>query len=228
MCHSVFRAAARAALVVLCLWSVAVPARARGGDGTAGEELLHRLARKYAGLSTLSADFRQEVPLQNVGIIRKAAGRVYFRRPLRMRWDYRKPDEQLFLSDGRYLYYRPPASRRVFRRPLDEKALGGRVPLLLLFGRDDITEYFRVAETVPLKGGRETALRLVPKGEGAPGVRRLDLVVEDADLGIREVHLYDRLGGANHLFFDHIAFDPPLPRGFFRFRKPPGVEVVDR
>lgn len=213
---------ASAALAVLV--SAIVPGAAAGAEGSS---LLHQVARKYADVRTLSATFRQEVPLQNVGVVRKASGTVYFQRPLRMRWDYRAPAEQLFLADGTNFYFRPPGSSRVFRKRLEEDVLGGRIPLLLLFGKGDITEFFRVTETIPLQGKAQTVLRLAPKGDGAPEVRRVDLVVDDADLAIREIHLYDRLGGANHLYLEAIVLNPTLPEGIFRFRMPPDAEMVD-
>jgi outer membrane lipoprotein carrier protein len=217
----------RAALAALFLLIAAGSPAAPGEREADGEALLQRVAEKYSGVKTLSARFRQEVPLENVGVVRKAAGKVYFRRPLRMRWDYRAPGEQLFLADGEYFYFRPPDSTQVFRRKIDEGALGGRIPLLLLFGKGDITEHFRVEEATPLEGRGKTALRLVPKGDGAPEVRRIDLVVDDAGLAIREIHLYDRLGGSNHLYLEDIVVDPVLPADLFRFRESPGVEVVD-
>lgn len=217
----------RAALAALFLFVAVFPPVASGGDAADGTALLSRVAAKYSGLTTLSARFRQEVPLQNVGVVRKASGQVYFRRPLRMRWDYRAPGEQLFLADGRYFYFRPPDSSQVYRRKIDAGTIGGRIPLLLLFGEGDITEFFRVEAVTPLQGGTETALRMVPKGDGAPDVRRVDLVVSDSDLAIRQVHLYDRLGGSNHLYLYDIVIDPSLPEDLFRFRKPPGTEVVD-
>ena len=217
----------RAALAALFLFAAVFPPAASGGDAADGNALLRRVAAKYASVKTLSARFRQEVPLQNVGVVRKASGQVYFQRPLRMRWDYRTPGDQLFLADGRYFYFRPPDSPQVFRRKIDEAALGGKIPLLLLFGKGDITEYFRVEEVTPLKGGKETVLRMVPKGDSAPEVKRVDLVVDDSDLAIRQIHLYDRLGGSNHLYLDDIVVDPSLPADLFRFRKPPEIEVVD-
>ncbi|NNG46728.1 MAG: outer membrane lipoprotein carrier protein LolA [Deltaproteobacteria bacterium] len=217
----------RAALAALFLFSAAFPPAASGEGAADGTALLRRVAAKYSSVKTLSARFRQEVPLMNVGVVRKASGQVYFQRPLRMRWDYRAPGEQLFLADGRYFYFRPPGSPQVYRRKIDEKTIGGKIPLLLLFGGGDITEYFRVEEMTPLKGGQETALRLVPKGDGAPEVKRVDLVVDDSGLAIRQIHLYDRLGGSNHLYFDDIVIDPSLPADLFRFRKPPEIEVVD-
>ena len=217
----------RAALAALFLCAAAFPSAASAAGGTDGTALLKRVAAKYASVSTLSAGFRQEVPLQNVGVVRKASGQVYFQRPLKMRWDYRTPKEQLFLADGKYYYFRPPDSPQVYRYRIEEKTVGGRIPLLLLFGESDITEYFRVEEASPLKGGRETALRMVPKGDGAPDVKRVDLVVDDADLAIRQIHLYDRMGGSNHLYLDDIVINPILPPDMFRFRKPQGVDVVD-
>ncbi len=215
---------ARAALAALLLFSAsAAPAAA----GSGGDALLGRVAARYAAVRSLSASFRQEVPLQNVGIVRRASGKVYFERPLRMRWDYKAPGAQLFLADGVHFYFRPADSSQVYRRKIDEKSLGGKIPLLLLFGSGDIAGMFRVEETVGRKGGEETGLRLVPRGDGAPDVRRVDLVVGTADLLIREVHLYDRLGGANHLYLDGTVLDVSLPPDLFRFRKLPGEEVVD-
>lgn len=216
--------AVRVALAALFLFLAhAVPA----GSEEHGEALLQKVARKYAASRTFSAKFRQEVPLQNLGIVRKASGQVYFERPLKMRWDYRGKDAQVFLADGEYLYFRPADSPQVFRRKLDEKALGGRVPLLLLFGKGEITELFRVEQAVSRKGGEETALRLVPRGDGAPEVRRVDLVVGNGDLVVREIHIYDRLGGGNHLYLEGTELDPSLPARLFRFQRPQGVEVVD-
>jgi outer membrane lipoprotein carrier protein len=197
------------------------------GPESAGEALLRRVGERYAAARTLSAKFRQEIPLQNVGIVRKASGIVYFGRPLKMRWDYKGPEAQLFLADGRHYYFRPAGSSQVIRRAVDEKGLGGKIPLLLLFGKGEITALFRVDAAEPRKGGEETVLRLSPRGDGAPEVRRIDLVVGAGDALIREVHLFDRLGGENHLYLTDVTVNPSLPADLFRFRRPAGVSVVD-
>ena len=197
------------------------------GPESDGEALLRRVGERYAAAHTLSAKFRQEIPLQNVGIVRKASGSVYFGRPLKMLWDYKGPETQLFLADGRYFYFLPAGSSQVIRRLVDEKGLGGKIPLLLLFGKGEITALFRVDAADPRKGGEETVLRLSPRGDGAPEVRRIDLVVGTRDALIREVHLFDRMGGENHLYLTDVTVNPSLPADFFRFRKPAGVSVVD-
>jgi outer membrane lipoprotein carrier protein len=218
---------AAAAMAFLLLVFAAVVAAAASPEGE-GQAFLVRVAKKYGAARALSARFRQEVPLQNVGVVRKASGKVFFERPLKMRWDYGGADAQLFMSDGEHFYFRPAGSSKIFRKKADEKSLGGKIPLLLLFGRGgEITEMFRVEEILRRKGGAETALVLVPRAGGAPEVRRVDLVAGTDDLVIREVHLYDRTGGANHLYLEGTRFDPALPEGLFRFRKPEGTEIVD-
>ena len=192
-----------------------------------GEALLAKVGRRYAAARTFSARFRQEIPLENLGIVRKASGTLYFGRPLKMRWDYKTPEAQLFLADGASFYFRPADSPEVIRTKLDEKSLGGRIPLLLLFGKGEITEMFRLEASSFRKGGEEAVLRLVPRGDGAPDVRRVDLVVGTRDDIIREVHLYDRLGGQNHLYLSDSTFNPSLPEDLFRFHEAPGVPVVD-
>ena len=216
------------ALLLACALLLLPSARGgAAGPENAGEALLRRVGARYAAAQTLSAKFRQEIPLQNLGIVRKASGTVYFGRPLKMRWDYEGPDAQLFLADGRYFYFRPAGSSQVIRRVVDERGLGGKIPLLLLFGKGEIASLFRVDSSDPRKDGRETVLRLSPVGDGAPEVRRIDLVVGTEDALVREIHVFDRLGGENHIYLDDVTVNPTLPADIFRFRKPAGVSVVD-
>jgi outer membrane lipoprotein carrier protein len=217
----------RALLLACALLLLPLTVGGAGGAENAGEALLRRVGERYAAAHALSAKFRQEIPLQNVGIVRKASGTVYFGRPLKMRWDYKGPEAQLFLADGRYFYFRPAGSSQVVRRGIDEKGLGGKIPLLLLFGKGEITSLFRVDAADLRKSGEETVLRLSPLGDGAPEVRRIDLVVGTEDALIREIHVFDRLGGENHLYLTDVTVDPSLPADLFRFRKPAGVSVVD-
>ena len=215
-------------LLLVCALLLLSLARAGAADPeSAGEALLRRVGERYAAAHTLSAKFRQEIPLQNVGIVRKASGIVYFGRPLKMRWDYKGPEAQLFLADGEHFFFRPAGSPQVIRRKVDEKGLGGKIPLLLLFGKGEIGAMFRVDAAEPRQGGVETLLRLSPRGDGAPEVRRVDLVVGAADALIHEVHLFDRLGGENHLYLTDVTVNPSFPADLFRFRKPAGVSVVD-
>ena len=213
-----------AAAFVVLLFPAALAAVENQPDG---EAILRNVSKRYAEARVLSARFNQEIPLQNLGIVRKASGKVYFGRPLKMRWDYDAPENQLFLADGEYFFFRPTGSIQVIKKKIDEKSIGGKIPLLLLFGQGDISSMFQVEEAVPHKNGTGTILRLTPKGDGAPEIRMVYLVVETQENLITEVHLFDRLGGENRLYLSDIRFDPSLPADIFRFRNPAEIPVVD-
>ena len=213
-----------AAAFVVLLFPVAAKAMENSPDG---EAILRKVSKRYAEARVLSARFNQEIPLQNLGIVRKASGKVYFGRPLKMRWDYDAPENQLFLADGEYFYFRPTGSLEVIRKKIEENSIGGKIPLLLLFGKGDIFSMFHVEESVPHKNGTGVILRLTPKEGGAPEIRMIYLVVEPRENLIVEVHLFDRLGGENRLYLSDIRFDPSLPADIFRFRNPAEIPVVD-
>jgi len=190
-------------------------------------EVAAALQKKYDTIRDFTADF---VHNYESGMLHKKLserGTVRVKKPGKMRWDYKGPDAQLYLADGRYFYFRPAGSSQVIRRGVDEKGLGGKIPLLLLFGKGEITALFRVDAADPRKGGEETVLRLSPRDDGAPEVRRIDLVVGTGDVLIREIHVFDRMGGENHLYLTDVTVNPSLPPDVFRFRKPAGVSVVD-
>ncbi|HEY5997213.1 MAG TPA: outer membrane lipoprotein carrier protein LolA [Candidatus Deferrimicrobiaceae bacterium] len=217
----------RGALAAILLALVVPAAHAAGSGPSDGEALLEKVSAKYEKMQSLSAKFRQEVPLPNLGVVRKASGILYFARPSKMRWDYKKPNNQLFLADGEKLYFRPADSKQIFRRKLGEGAMGGKIPLLLFFGKGDMSKMFSVESADPARKGTATAMRLVPRGDGAPEVSRIDLVVENEGLQIVEIHIHDKLGGVNHIYLEGIVFNPSLPGDLFRFKKPAGTEVVN-
>ncbi len=215
-------------LLLACIFLLLPLARV-GAEGpeTAGEALLRRVGERYAAAHTLSAKFRQEIPLQNVGIVRKASGSVYFGRPLKMLWDYKGPETQLFLADGRYFYFLPAGSSQVIRRVVDEKGLGGKIPAAAAVRQGGNHDPLPRRCRRPAQGRRGDRPASFSPGDGAPEVRRIDLVVGTGDALIREVHLFDRMGGENHLYLTDVTVNPSLPADFFRFRKPAGVSVVD-
>ncbi|MEJ2100325.1 MAG: outer membrane lipoprotein carrier protein LolA [Desulfobacterales bacterium] len=71
------------------------------------DQILDRIEKKYTN-SEFSADFIQRSYLKAMDIIDQASGKVYIKYPGKMRWEYEKPDRQIFITDGEKLWvYRP-------------------------------------------------------------------------------------------------------------------------
>ncbi|HEY5996915.1 MAG TPA: outer membrane lipoprotein carrier protein LolA, partial [Candidatus Deferrimicrobiaceae bacterium] len=90
----VLKMTVRGAVAAIFLALVMPAAHAAGSGPSEGEALLEKVSAKYEKMQSLSAKFRQEVPLPNLGVVRKASGILYFARPSKMRWDYKKPNNQ--------------------------------------------------------------------------------------------------------------------------------------
>lgn len=51
---------------------------------------------------------------------RPETGEVYLQKPDLIRWEYHEPEEKLFISDGKHVYFHIPADRVVYRSPSRE------------------------------------------------------------------------------------------------------------
>src|ERR1700724_1680396 len=116
-------------------------------------ELASRMEARYRSAKTLQATFLERYA-ENGSVLRTEAGTAYFRRPGKMRWEYERPEKDLFLVDGTTAWFYIPADHTVTGgRAKKTKDL--RAPLALLAGQMKIS---RVCSRVELADG-ETPLR---------------------------------------------------------------------
>src|SRR6202023_3576458 len=116
-------------------------------------ELASRMEARYRSAKTLQATFLERYA-ENGSLLRSEAGTAYFRRPGKMRWEYERPEKDLFLVDGKTAWFYVPADHTVTRVPAKESE-DLRTPLALLAGQMKIS---RVCSRVELADG-ETPLR---------------------------------------------------------------------
>src|SRR5437763_16869814 len=76
-----------------------------------------RVDEHYNQLQSFQADFTEIY--QGSGIQREEVGTLWLKKPGKMRWEYRSPEEKLFLADGKatWLYLR--AEKQACKAPLE-------------------------------------------------------------------------------------------------------------
>src|SRR3979409_241911 len=77
-------------------------------------ELASRMEARYRRAKTLQATFLERYA-ENGSVLRTEAGTAYFRRPGKMRWEYERPEKDLFLVDGKTAWFYVPADHTVTR-----------------------------------------------------------------------------------------------------------------
>ena len=143
-----------------------------------------------------------------------------------MRWEYKNPEEKLFVSDGKNVYLYVPAERQVNKEAVRE-SFDDRVPLMLLLGRSNLRNEFTRFELLDrkpfLQGTR--VVRMFPR-------RKTDLTevvmeVDPANYLVRRLLLAHSDGSRSEFLFSNIQTDTGLRPPLFDFKVPAGVEVVD-
>src|SRR6266446_9671839 len=103
------------------------------------------LEARYRAARTLQATFLERYS-ENGRLVRVEAGRAYFRKPGKMRWEYESPENHLFLVDGKTAWFYVPADHTVTRVPAKQSE-DLRTPLALLAGRMKIS---RICSSIEL------------------------------------------------------------------------------
>jgi outer membrane lipoprotein carrier protein len=183
----------------------------------------------YNRLHTLEAHFAETY--QGPGTERTESGTLWLekgglKKPGKMRWEYRSPEEKLFVSDGKDAWFYVPDDRQA--RRMEAKKLDDiRSPLSFLLGKTQLQKELRglsFAPDVQPENAGDVVLRGVPQAlsdvsemllEVNPRHEIVRLVIEDAD------------GARTDFRFSDQKENEPVPAGWFRFTPPAGTETIE-
>ncbi len=184
---------------------------------------LKKVESRYNNIRTLRLDFEQTIfYTAQPSAKRTEAGVLFLRKPGKMRWEYRKPSEKLFLSDGKDVYYYSSAANRVEKSKLKESD-DMRAPLGFLIGRLDFQRDFREYRIREESGGRWVTA--VPKSEKAPYREVQFLLMSDNRIAQLRVMGHDE--SVMEFRFRNESLNPALSDSLFVFQAPKGAEMVE-
>lgn len=176
----------------------------------------------YKQIQCFSARFDQEVVRSHLPDRPiKKSGKVYFKRPGKMRWDYSRPEKIHYVSDGKFLWNYVPESQLVYKLPVEDSELF--YALRFLYGEGNLARDFLVSS-----GGSEGDLKvlvLAPR-ESQQNFQELRLLVDPKDGHIEGTILKDPAGNVSRLYFRKVS-TKALPDKGFEFTPPDGVEVLE-
>ncbi len=192
---------------------------------TSVPKLAEEVDAHYNRLRTLQANFTEIY--RGAGISREESGTLWLKRPGRMRWNYQKPREKLFVSDGKTAWFYVPGEQQARRTPM-KKLEDLRSPLAYLLGKTKLRKEFEalsLAPDAPPWHPGDTVLRGVPKFmegvnqvliEIAPEGKIVRLVVDGAD------------GSTTEYRFEDQQENLEIADRQFQFTPPPGVQVIEQ
>jgi outer membrane lipoprotein carrier protein len=171
-------------------------------------------------VKTGSAAFTQTVHSPDGAKKKVSSGNFEFSRPNRFRFEYNKPFQQVIVGDGQKVWIYDADLNQVSSRKFDH-ALGATPAAVLAGGSLD----------------KDFDLAALPDGNGLAWAeakpKTKDGSVQSLRVGFKgkqlaAIEILDAFGQRSLLQFSQVLANPPLAADHFRFKAPPGAEVIEQ
>ena len=192
-------------------------------------EVVKRLQSRYEKTKDLQADFTQKTIIEGFERPMTSSGKLYIKKPGRLRWNYLEPSAEDIYVQGDDLKVYVPEHKQVLIGKLTQMA-ASKAPLELLQGAAKLDASFDV-EPTPGKErgvGGIRLLTLVPKTQGDAHRSLQKIVVEvfPRTYFIRSVSLYEASGNVSNFEFSSLQSNIGLGDELFVPKLPADVVVV--
>lgn len=193
------------------------------------ELVAKRIQTFYRETSDFKATFKQVYHGVAAGEKKVRWGRVYFKTPGNMRWDYYEQEAledrtKTLVSDGNELWVYELEFQQVFKECLSEKQLP--TSLKFLMGQGELLADFNVSFTE--ESTRESPeLELVPK-KPTPKYKKLHFKVDSDAEQVTKTTVFDPYGNTNTIHFREVAINSNLPDSGFEFEPPENARIIKK
>ena len=192
------------------------PAAAPAGKSTLKlPPLLQEVQAQYQKSAGIEAQFDQTTDIRATKQVKKAKGRIWIKRPNKLRWETLEPDPNILVSDGKtFWFYTPPYEKDERGQVIIKKTAQVQTQFLnsLLSGSFD---FEKGATSVESRSANVFLLR--PRAGTAGDVKVAQITIEPAKHTISEVLLTHTSGNQTQIRLREINLHPKLEDQLFRF-----------
>jgi len=189
------------------------------------DEIIDRVQDRYEKTGNFQADFTQTSILNTVKQKQVSKGRVFIKKPGMMRWEYKEPEAQFIISDGKVIWFYVPIDKQVMISNVTGD-IDSHSPNIFLAGSGKLRNIFNIG--LESEGGisqYQYLLRLIPK-KSQPNMTKLVIGVNSEDFKIEMSTIYDIYGNQTIISFSSIEINKELSDDIFHFEVPQDVRVV--
>ena len=182
------------------------------------------LQKKYDGITSMRAEFTQVLVHKESGSKENRSGVLYFKKPLLVRWESKKPSPELLLVTGKEIWNVFPDEEVAYKYPLS-LAQDSRSIVRVVTGQARLDQDFQIEEEG--KEGGLITLHLYPKEPVQALVEAL-LWIDPASNLIKKLRIYDFYGNENEITFTSQEIGANVKDALFSFTPAKGMAVEDR
>ena len=214
------------------------------------DDVVKNVESNYKNIVAFKGSFNQTATLKTLNKVQKGQGKIFYKKPNKIKWQYMNPAEQEIISDGKTLWMYLPENRQVYIYELaDDKGAAnqGQIPGNFLTSLGDMRRDFSVRWGTPKDRDAQGnyIIELVPK-EPVANLRNIFLIVRQditavssSTFPVLASTVYDSYGNMTNIEFINIEVLETadetvaakkrgwtLPDSMFTYLPPANVEIV--
>ncbi len=210
--------------VAAVVLSLPAPSAAAAPAITA-DQAVANLQQALKAVTTFQARFEQLYYSMSISEPLREKGDLFLQKPDRMRWNYKTPQDKVFLYKEGVLEMYLPEENQLTRSPVSKEALESDI-----FGIFLGTMSFRDAYAVednpfPTDAARVRQVKLTPKTEG--DYSHILLEIDETTWLLRRAIFLEWAGNKREFVFSQIKTGVRIPAKTFTLKVPPGTEIID-
>lgn len=196
---------------------------ARPEMAPAVKALVGRMQAFYESTNDFTASFRQEYTYKAFKRTQTSTGKVTFKKPALMRWEYETPSKKTFVLAGDKVYAHDPEALLLTVAPFNTSQLSASVTFL--WGKGKLDEEFAIAQ-LPCDKCAGTLLELTPL-KPDPRFQKIRLEVDPKSAQVKKSTVVDPDGSENAISFSDLKANTGVGAEHFKLTPPPGTQVQD-
>jgi outer membrane lipoprotein carrier protein len=208
--------------------AIIVLGAAADANAQSATAVMERAAKRYADMTSMSADFRQTITNPLTGTTAVSRGTLVRKDPNLLSITFSDPRGDRIVSDGTNLWVYLPSSAP---GQVMKLAAGAGGSMVIdpggLFLTSPASRYNISGGNAVTVGGRKTVqVNLVPKRSNN-AFTEAKLWVDAADYSIRQFEIVDVNGLTRRVAISNVKANPATSSSMFRYSPPRGTRVID-
>jgi len=190
------------------------------------QEVALRIENTLRSYQSLQANFEQLYYSATVSTPLHEKGKLYFKKPNLMRWEYQDPEEKVFLIKDDFFWDYNKEEKQLIKYDLSRGEQNTEV-LFLLSGQVALLDNYSVElNPFPTENANTIQLKLTPKDEEGADTFLL-LEIDEKKWFIQKLISFDWAGNKTEFRFSRIKTNINLPNKIFELRVPSDVEIIE-
>ena len=183
------------------------------------------IQKKYASINDLKSPFTQVTRIKDLEEKISSSGKVWFKKPAMMKWQYEEPWKDTIVSDGKKVWYFDSQENQVAETEFDSVWAGSLGSYTVISILEDLDRLFDVRIGAGSKDEQGNVL-LDLKQKQQEQSKQVTIAVDPKTYTLRRIIIGDLFGNTTIIELGTAEVNSGIPASFFTFRKPEGAGTV--